>query len=116
MLIVVRACGEVVNADLGMQVHGHVIRTLGGMELDVFLISTLVDMYAKCGLVSHVELVFDLALQGNACRGNIVLWTAMLNAYGWHKQCKEVIYMYDLIVPYVVYPDELVMLDVLLAC
>jgi hypothetical protein len=27
----------------------------------VFLTSTLVDMYVKCRLVSHTELVFDLA-------------------------------------------------------
>jgi hypothetical protein len=52
---------QVVIADLGMQTHGHAIRTLGGMESDVFLTNTLVDMYAKCELVSHMELVFDLA-------------------------------------------------------
>jgi pentatricopeptide repeat protein len=60
--------------------------------------------------------VFDLALQGNACRGDVVLWTAMLNVYGRHGQCKEVIQVYDLMVSSGVYPDELAMLVVLLAC
>jgi predicted cupin superfamily sugar epimerase len=43
----------------------------------VFLTNALVDMYAKCGLVSHAELVFDLALQGNARRGDVMLLTEM---------------------------------------
>jgi hypothetical protein len=45
---VVRACGEAADADLGMQAHGHAIRTVGGMESDVFLTSVLVGMY-PCG-------------------------------------------------------------------
>jgi pentatricopeptide repeat protein len=60
------------------------------MESDVFLTNALVDMYAKCGLVNHAELVFDLALQGNARRGDVMLLTEM---YGQHGQCKEVIQM-----------------------
>jgi pentatricopeptide repeat protein len=60
------------------------------MESDVFLTNALVDMYAKCGLVSHAELVFDLALQGNARRGDAMLLTEM---YGQHGQCKDVIQM-----------------------
>jgi hypothetical protein len=51
----------VANADLGMLAHGHAIMTLGSMESDVFLTNTLVDMYAKCRLVNHTKLMFDLA-------------------------------------------------------
>ncbi|TVU33561.1 hypothetical protein EJB05_25386, partial [Eragrostis curvula] len=116
MTAVLRACGELANADLGMQAHGHAIRRVGGVEWDVFLTSALVDMYAKCGLVSHVELVFSLAQQENVCRSDVVLWTAMLNAYGRHGQCKEVILTYDLMVDSGVHPDELAMLAVLSAC
>ncbi|GJM90096.1 hypothetical protein PR202_ga06343 [Eleusine coracana subsp. coracana] len=116
MTALVRACGEVANADLGMQAHGHAIRMVGGVEGDVFLTSALVDMYAKCGFVSNAELVFGLARQRNACRGDVVLWTAMLNAYGRHGQCREVIWVYDLMVASGVQPDELAMLAVLSAC
>jgi pentatricopeptide repeat protein len=41
---------------------------------------------------------------------------AMLNAYRRHRQCKQVIQMYDLMVPSNVYPDELAMLAVLSTC
>jgi pentatricopeptide repeat protein len=116
MTAVLRACGEVANADLGMQAHGQAIRTVGGVESDMFLTSALVDMYAKCGLVSHAELVFDKTLQANACRGDVVLWTSMLNAYGRHGQCKEVIRMYDRMVASGVHPDEPAMLALLSAC
>jgi pentatricopeptide repeat protein len=116
MTAVVRACGEVASSDLGVQAHGHAIRKLGGVEGDVFLASALVDMYAKCGLVHQAERVFCLAQKGNGGRGDVVLWTAMLNAYGRHGQCKEVIQMYDLMVASGIYPDELAMLAVLSAC
>ncbi|CAN6242874.1 unnamed protein product [Urochloa humidicola] len=116
MTAVVRACGEVANADLGVQAHGHAIRNLGGVEADVFLVSALVDMYAKCGLVHQAERVFSLAQQENGGRGDVVLWTAMLNAYGRHGQCKEVIRMYDLMVASGIYPDGLAMLAVVSAC
>ncbi|PVH65546.1 hypothetical protein PAHAL_1G021900 [Panicum hallii] len=116
MTSIMRACGEVANADLGIQAHGYAIRKLGGVEADVFLVGALVDMYAKCGLVHQAERVFGLAQQENGGRGDVVLWTAMLNAYGRHGQCKEVIRMYDLMVASGIYPDELAMLAVLSAC
>ncbi|CAN6226930.1 unnamed protein product [Urochloa humidicola] len=116
MTAVVRACGEVANADFGVQAHGHAIRKLGGVEADVFLVSALVDMYAKCGLVHQAERVFSLAQQESGGRGDVVLRTAMLNAYGRHGQCKDVIRMYDLMVASGICPDELAMLAVLSAC
>ena len=51
MMAMVLAYGEVANTDLCVQAHRHAIRRLGGIEVDLFLISTFVDMYAKCGLV-----------------------------------------------------------------
>ncbi|KAL6888586.1 hypothetical protein ACP4OV_009612 [Aristida adscensionis] len=116
MTAVVRACGEVANAALGLQAHGHAIRRVEVVEADVFLVSALMDMYAKCGLVSLAERVFGLAQLENAGGGDVVLWTAMLNAYGRHGQCKEVIRMYDQMVASGVQPDELATLAVLSAC
>uniref|UniRef100_A0A0D9VBN4 Pentacotripeptide-repeat region of PRORP domain-containing protein n=1 Tax=Leersia perrieri TaxID=77586 RepID=A0A0D9VBN4_9ORYZ len=116
MTAVVRACGALANADLGGQAHGHAIRRVGVVESDVFLTSALVDMYAKCGLVSHAKRVFGLAQRVNAVGGDVVLWTALLNAYGRHGQCKEVIQMYDQMVASGVRPDKLAILAVLSAC
>uniref|UniRef100_A0A0E0CEU3 Pentacotripeptide-repeat region of PRORP domain-containing protein n=1 Tax=Oryza meridionalis TaxID=40149 RepID=A0A0E0CEU3_9ORYZ len=116
MTAVMRACGELADADLGRQAHGHAIRRVGAVESDVFLTSALVDMYAKCGLVSHAKRVFDLAQQVNAVGIDVVLWTALLNAYGRHGMCKEVIQIYDRMVALGVRPDELTILAVLSAC
>ncbi|KAL5208864.1 hypothetical protein ABZP36_033299 [Zizania latifolia] len=116
MTAVVRACGDLADADSGSQAHGQAIRRVRAVELDVFLTSALVDMYAKCGLVSHAKQVFGLAQQVNAVGRDIVLWTALLNAYGRHGQCKEVIQTYDQMVAFGVRPDELAILAVLSAC
>ncbi|MBC2899708.1 hypothetical protein CFC21_112531 [Triticum aestivum] len=116
MTAVVRACGETANADLGGEAHGHAIRRVRDVGSDVFLISALVDMYAKCGLVGHAERVFRLVLRANDGGDDVVLWTAMLNAYGRHGQCKEVIQTYDQMVAFGVRPDDLAILAVLSAC
>lgn len=48
MTAVVLAYGEVANADLCVQAHGHAIRRFEGIEVDLFLVNAFVDMYAKC--------------------------------------------------------------------
>lgn len=54
----------------------------------------------NAGLLRHAEAVFGLAWRANAGGGDVVLWTAMLNAYGRHGQCKEVIQAYDQMVSF----------------
>ncbi|KAG8047189.1 hypothetical protein GUJ93_ZPchr0008g11547 [Zizania palustris] len=44
MMAVVRACGDLADADSGSQAHGQSIRRVRSVELDVFLTSALVDI------------------------------------------------------------------------
>ena len=45
-------------------------------NLDVFVLSALVDMYAKCGSTGDARQVFDEMSQKN-----MVTWTAMIVGY-----------------------------------
>ncbi|KAG8083434.1 hypothetical protein GUJ93_ZPchr0015g6726 [Zizania palustris] len=44
MMAMVRACGDLADADSGSQAHGQSIRRVRSVELDVFLTSALVDI------------------------------------------------------------------------
>ncbi|KAJ4980837.1 hypothetical protein NE237_031674 [Protea cynaroides] len=71
---VITACARIGDLDLGKRVHGFV--TVNGFVLDVFLGSSLIDMYAKCGLIENAEKVFD-----RLPNRNVVCWTSMMAGY-----------------------------------
>jgi pentatricopeptide repeat protein len=50
----------VVALEEGQRVHHHIIQS--GLEADVFVGSSLVDMYAKCGSLEDVWTVFNKML------------------------------------------------------
>ncbi|OAY77185.1 pentatricopeptide repeat-containing protein At3g46790, chloroplastic [Ananas comosus] len=58
-------------ADRVREIHGHAVRR--GFESRVHVGTTLVDCYAKLGLVSYAERVFD-----EMPERNVVSWTAMI--------------------------------------
>ncbi|CAL5329053.1 unnamed protein product [Camellia sinensis] len=68
------ACGRNGFLDLGTKVHGFSV--VSGFDLDVFLGSSLVDMYAKCGQLEDARKVFD-----RTPNRNIVCWTSMIAGY-----------------------------------
>jgi pentatricopeptide repeat protein len=60
-----------------------------GLECDMFMENTLVNMYAKCGYLNDARHVFD-----KMSERNIVSWTAMIAGYAQHRQSHEAIELY----------------------
>ncbi|GKD28215.1 ribonuclease H-like domain-containing protein [Tanacetum coccineum] len=54
-------CSGMYAIELGSQVHAKVIKTIYDPGSDVFLMSSLIDLYGKCGLVIKAKQVFDMA-------------------------------------------------------
>lgn len=77
------ACAGMASLEQGTQIHAHIIYS--GAELDVFVGSALVDMYAKCGSLLHACQVFD-----KIPVRNIVSWTAIVSAHAQHGNGKAV--------------------------
>ncbi|KAH7286046.1 hypothetical protein KP509_33G056500 [Ceratopteris richardii] len=70
-----KACTTITALHEGSVIHAEVER-LGLLEKDLYLGSALIDMYAKTGLLSRAQEVFDkLPLRG------IVAWTALIAGY-----------------------------------
>ncbi|KAK8964638.1 putative pentatricopeptide repeat-containing protein [Platanthera guangdongensis] len=112
-----RICAEMSFTRLGTQCHAHSIRRINGFETDAFLLSSLVEMYGKCGLFNKARSVFAISKQWTAGgRRDVVLWTSILNAYARNGQFDDVISAFETMVAEGIRPDEILMLAVLSAC
>jgi len=79
---VLNACDSVGWLEEGRCIHEHIIER--GYESDLFVGSSLVDMYAKCGSIMDAQSVFN---KMSTC--NAVTWNAMLAGYASHGHFKE---------------------------
>ncbi|KAG0460600.1 hypothetical protein HPP92_020508 [Vanilla planifolia] len=71
---VLNCCASVKDLGLGLRVHEQIIEE--GLQNDRFLIVALIDMYTKCGKVSHARKVFDCVPQPT-----LEAYTAMIEGY-----------------------------------
>lgn len=74
-----QACGSIGALHQGKELHAQIQQW--GLEADVAVGSSLVDMYAKCGSMDNAQRVFD-----TLASKNVVTWTALLNGYA---QCSN---------------------------
>ncbi|KAG6651631.1 hypothetical protein I3843_06G121300 [Carya illinoinensis] len=114
---ILQACAGLSAVKVGIQVHAHLIRTLYDVEKDVFLKSSLIEMYGKCGIVGKAWKVFNLAgVRRGECQGDVVLWTSMLGVYGRNGYFEEVVQLYQEMLKEGIQPDEVAFVTVLSAC
>ncbi|KAH7440361.1 hypothetical protein KP509_04G103800 [Ceratopteris richardii] len=73
-LFVLKACGGVGALRKGRVVHEYIIR--GGLDSDVVVGSTVIDMYAKCGSFNEAHAALD-----RLKRRNTVSWNALIGGY-----------------------------------
>ncbi|XXG87589.1 hypothetical protein AAC387_Pa11g2241 [Persea americana] len=73
---VLGVCGDLGALDLGKWVHSYIDRK--GVEMDVVLGSSLVDMYAKCGSLDEALGVFELMEEKD-----VLAWSTMIA--GWQS-------------------------------
>ena len=73
---VLRVCSALGWIQNGELIHGYVVKN--GFESNVYVVTGLVDMYAKCKHISEAEFLFKgLSFD----KGNHVLWTTMVTGY-----------------------------------
>ena len=71
--IVLKACSELCDFDEGRKVHCQIVKV---GSPDSFVLTGLVDMYAKCGDIACSREVFD-----EIDDRNVVSWTSMIVEY-----------------------------------
>ena len=73
------SCLMVVSLNQGKWIHGLVLKT--GMCMSAFVATSLLDMYVKCGEVTHARSFFD-----KLDNVDLISWTAMFVSYN-QKGC-----------------------------
>lgn len=79
---VLKACGHVLDVRTGRILHCVVLKY--SMKSDVFVVSSLIDMYSRCGLVEQARRVFDRMVEKD-----LVALNAMVSGYAQHGFARE---------------------------
>ncbi|RYQ78942.1 hypothetical protein Ahy_Scaffold8g108410 [Arachis hypogaea] len=118
---VVKTCAGQQALNYGMEIHGQIIKS--GLGLDsfvgsslvdmyyVYIASTLVDMYSKCGNMQDSRLMFE-----KAPKKDYVTWSAMICAYAYHGLGEEAIKLFEDMQLLNVKPNHTIFISVLRAC
>lgn len=104
------ACGRLGYFGLGRVVHGLLV-VCKGFDLDVFLGSSLIDMYGKCGHPEDARKVFDRIPERN-----VVCWTSMIGSYCRSDMFKEAIDLFREMQVNGVEADSLTVACIISAC
>jgi len=106
---VLNACSSIVALEEGRHVHDQVIAS--GWESDVFVGSSLVDMYAKCGSLEDAQRVFSKMPTQDA-----VTWTVMILGHVKCGQGQKALELFRKMQQEGVRPDSVTFVGVLDAC
>lgn len=109
LISVLKACGKLHDIQQGKHIHDHIKRR--GLENDVFVASTLIDMYSRCGSLWDARLVFE-KLETR----DVVVWNAMISAYAHHRLGDEVLHLYGRMLLKGMTPHKTTYVSVLKAC
>ncbi|XP_075501271.1 LOW QUALITY PROTEIN: pentatricopeptide repeat-containing protein At3g02330, mitochondrial-like [Primulina tabacum] len=106
---VLDTCANVANIGLGKQLHAQIIKQ--DLLSDVYITSTLVDMYSKCGNLQDSVLMF-----AKSSKRDFVTWNAMVCAYAHHGLAEEALQIFEKMQLEKVIPHHSTFVAVLRAC
>jgi pentatricopeptide repeat protein len=106
---VLNACASVVALEQGRCVHQQILQS--GLESDVFVGSSLVDMYAKCGSIEDAWSVFN-----KMPYRDVVTWNAMVLGHVKCGQGQKALELFQQMQQEGVQPNSVTFVGVLNAC
>lgn len=103
------ACAQLGALSLGKWVHKIIAKEK--LELNVYVMTALIDMYVKCGSIVEARCIFE-----GMDNKNVVSWNAMISGYGLHGQGAEALRLYKNMLHAHLQPTSSTFLSVLYAC
>lgn len=104
------ACAGIPSLKHGKEIHAFIIRS--NFRPNTVVVSSLIDMYSKCGKLRTGERVFHV--MGD--KKDIILWNTMLSALAQHGFGEEAIQMFRYMVSTGLQPDRITFIIILNAC
>ncbi|KAI8556150.1 hypothetical protein RHMOL_Rhmol05G0229600 [Rhododendron molle] len=107
--VALKACASLLDLEMGEAIRSQAIEC--GYEYDVFVGSSLLNLYAKCGKMDEAMGVF-----GKMPRRDLVSWTTMISGFVQSGHAKEAIDLYRLMRKEGLEGDGVVMIGLIQAC
>ncbi|KAI3958138.1 hypothetical protein MKW98_020780 [Papaver atlanticum] len=82
-----KACALLGDRGFGMEIHGEVVKC--GYEMDVFVMTSLIRLYAKCRCMKEAQRLFN-----EMPEPNVVAWTVIIAGYVESKGYNEALCMF----------------------
>ncbi|XP_065864251.1 pentatricopeptide repeat-containing protein At4g16835, mitochondrial-like [Euphorbia lathyris] len=93
----------------GQQVHSLMLKV--GVRDDVILLTSLVDMYGKCGYIDAAICVFE-----SIKRKNVMSWNSIIGSYARHGLATQALEQFKRMISSGFRPDEVTFVNLLSAC
>ncbi|ESQ47589.1 hypothetical protein EUTSA_v10020066mg [Eutrema salsugineum] len=109
MMSIASACGHLGALDLAKWMYYYIEKN--GIELDVRLGTTLVDMFSRCGDPDSAMSIFD-----SLTNRDVSAWTAAIRAMAMSGNAKRAIELFNEMIEQGLQPDGVVFVGALTAC
>ncbi|PIA47020.1 hypothetical protein AQUCO_01400023v1, partial [Aquilegia coerulea] len=107
---ILNSCATLTALQQGRQVHSLITKI--GSDTNVFVASSLVDMYSKCGNIDEARRIFDQLPHRNS-----ILWTSMITGYAHCGRGADGLELFEqLVKEQGMTPDNICFTAVLTAC
>ncbi|XP_042496608.1 pentatricopeptide repeat-containing protein At4g08210 [Macadamia integrifolia] len=106
---VLKACSDLAGFESGKQVHTYSIKS--GYEMEGVIVTSLIDMYSKCG-----EIEASLKLFSGVSNRDTACWTGIIVGCGQNGKPEEAIQFFQDMLKSGAKPNEITFLGVLSAC
>ncbi|KAK9291900.1 hypothetical protein L1049_019851 [Liquidambar formosana] len=103
------ACSCLGSLRQGQLLHAHLIKT--PFELNVYVGTSLVDMYSKCGSIIDAQASFS-----SISSPNVAAWTALIFGYAHYGLGSEAVLLFEHMLDQEVNPNAATFVGVLSAC
>ncbi|PWA25100.1 Pentatricopeptide repeat-containing protein [Artemisia annua] len=109
LLLLLTACTDIPSITLGSGIHGYVIKS--GLDSDLSVTNSLINMYAKCGSHKDSHQVFrEMSIR------DCVSWSSLINAHGLQGCGEEALQLFNEVKEKGIQYDSITFLVVLSAC
>ncbi|XP_027358547.1 pentatricopeptide repeat-containing protein At3g14330 [Abrus precatorius] len=106
---VLPVCAQFTALHCGKEIHGQIVKSR--KNADVPLLNSLMDMYAKCGVIGYSKKVFD-----RMQRKDLTSWNTVLVGYSVNGQINEALALFDEMIRYGIKPDGITFVALLSGC
>ncbi|XP_058092496.1 pentatricopeptide repeat-containing protein At2g29760, chloroplastic-like [Magnolia sinica] len=109
LALVISACGDLRAIEQGKWLHNYIIECK--IDINVYLGTSLIHMYAKIGFIDCARKVFD-----EMPTRDVLTWNAMIGSLAMHGLGNEALSLFSKMESTGVLPNEITFLGILSAC